>query len=161
MTEERFWSAYVRPALNHEEEDRVAWKVGTSTRAGIPDVCYRDKELVAWLELKRIHEWPARDATPLRLGLSVEQQAHLRQWGQGAGHAYVLLSIERDVKLLPWYTPDVIHRDVLEELDLAGCELKVIGVMLPVLLRSLMSPERGDEARVREAAWFELPEVGS
>jgi hypothetical protein len=158
MNEITFWSNYVKPALNSKHFDRVAWKVGTSTRAGIPDVAYRSKNLMAWIELKYVDHWPVRDTTPLTLGLSLEQQAHLREWcADGHGHGFVIVLVAQDVIVFPWYVHDVIERTNISSLAMAQMQLKEVKNLLARELDSLIFPGPG-MTKIRDAAWAILGE---
>lgn len=97
MNELGFWERRVRPVMHRPDRGRLAWKVGTSTRAGIPDVAWSNRYpsgdvLGGWLELKYL-EWPKRSSTPLRPGVSMEQRGHLMEWHEGGGWAAVLLGM--------------------------------------------------------------------
>lgn len=156
MNEITFWSNHVKPALNSKHFSRVAWKVGTSTRAGIPDVAYRSKNLMAWLELKYVDHWPVRDTTPLTLGLSLEQQAHLREWCEdGNGHGFVIVLVDKDVLVFPWFVHDVIERENIPDLTLSTMMLKEVKNLLGRELDSLIFPGPG-MTKIRDAAWVEL-----
>lgn len=155
MNELRFWTAHVKPALNSGPH-RVAWKVGTSTRAGIPDVAYLGPDGMAWIELKRLQAAPARPSTPLRLGLSVEQQAHLRDWCQNGGTAFVIAAIGDRVVAFPWYVSDVIQPENFREWTLLDLPLKDCKTLLgPKLDEILYQGEK--EPAAREAVWFAVP----
>tara|TARA_R110000851_G_scaffold9428_5_gene35078 strand:+ start:1248 stop:1664 length:417 start_codon:yes stop_codon:yes gene_type:complete len=122
------WNIHVKPALNFGT--RLAWKIGTSTRAGIPDVIYRNNGEVAFIEMKNLKP-PKRATTNITLGLSIEQRAHLREWGEdGKGHAFVLAAIGRTVRLFPWYVPNVIQRENLEDVTLISIPLEVCKIDL-------------------------------
>ena len=156
MNEITFWTNHVKPALNSSHFDRVAWKVGTSTRAGIPDVLYRSHSAVAWLELKWLPHWPVRETTPLTLGLSVEQVAHLRDWAHtGQGFSFILLLIEKDVLLFDWAIPNVIQRDNLDEVTLARLPLADVKKRLAKAIDSFIVPPT--PGPVKEATWMPLP----
>ena len=76
MDELGFWNKVVRPALHAPAQGRCAWKIGTSTREGIPDVAWTafHGAVAGWLELKYIRGWPKRADTPLRVDTSVIQR---------------------------------------------------------------------------------------
>ena len=155
MNEIGFWNRVVKPALNVKAYDRVAWKVGTSTRAGLPDVAYRSGPVFAWIELKYLDNWPARDSTPLRLNLTAEQRAHLREWcfeGQGSG--FVLLGVDSEILLLPWYTPDPIDRELLDDLVLGRIPKDEAQLNLGRLIDHHIFQR--EKARVKEAVWLTL-----
>lgn len=155
MNEITFWSKHVRPALNSAHWDRVAWKVGTSTRAGIPDVLYRSRDKVAWLELKWLPTWPARITTPLTLGLSVEQRAHLREWCTGGyGAAFVVLLIEKDVLIFHGAVPNVLQQANLQTATLLRLSLGEVKGRLGRELDGLLFPLPGE---AKEATWAPLP----
>jgi len=158
VTEETFWANHVKPALTSTHFGRRAWKVGTSTRAGVPDVAYRPPGQMAWLELKYVPHWPVRDATPLTLGLTLEQRAHLRDWCEDdGGRGFVVVLVDRDVLVLPWYVPDVIQRENLRELTLAQMALKDVKNLLARELDALIFANRGD-AKVTDGTWVDLGE---
>ena len=158
MNEIQFWTNHVKRALHSQHHHRVAWKVGTSTRAGILDICYRNEHgEVAWLELKRIPEWPARDTTPIHIDISIEQHAHLREWCEGdRGHGFVLLSIETQVILFPWYVHNTVEQDNIPDLELAGWERhKDIWTSLAPTLNSMMG---GQAHKIKDAFILEVTE---
>lgn len=110
MKEDSWWETILKPRLHAPAHGRVAWKVGTSTRAGIPDVVWSigDPNLAGraqprtsatpwrrsgWLELKYLDGWPVRQTTPIRPGTSLAQHGHLQEWAQGGGAAWVLLGM--------------------------------------------------------------------
>lgn len=155
MNEIGFWSNHVKPALHSKHMNRVAWKVGTSTRAGIPDVIYKSPlNEVAWIELKHVESIPKRKGTPLRLGLSVEQRAHLREWADGGGHAFVLVLIGHDVALFPWYVPDVIQRDNFDNVVIFKLPLKDCKTMLGAEIDKILT--QGAPNRPVEGVFTEL-----
>lgn len=98
MNELGFWTRRVRPVMHCPDRGRCAWKVGTSTRAGIPDVAWTNRYpsgdvLGGWVELKFLDAWPKRSSTPLRPGVSMEQRGHLMEWHESGGNACVLLGM--------------------------------------------------------------------
>ena len=155
MTEETFWANHVKPALTSEHFGRRAWKVGTSTRAGIPDVAYRPPSGMAWLELKYVPRWPVRDATPLTLGLTLEQQAHLRDWcSDDRGQGFVIALVDTDVLVFPWHVPNVVERDNVATTTLLRMPLKETRNLLGRRLDELILPSPG--APAKDAVWIDL-----
>ena len=70
-----------------------AWSVENPCRPGTPDVNY----IEGWIELKHAEKWPARAATPLRLGhFTPQQRLHLRRRWHLGGNAYLLLQVDQD-----------------------------------------------------------------
>lgn len=156
MNELTFWSNHVKPALNSTHFDRVAWKVGTSTRAGIPDVAYRSRDRMAWLELKWVPDWPVRDTTPLTLGLTLEQIAHLRDWCRSEyGHGFVIALIGKEVLVFPHSVPNVIQRTNLDLVTLIRIPLKDTTNLLARELDAHLFPLLNE--LVKEGAWAPLP----
>ena len=154
MTEETFWTNHVKPALTSKHFGRRAWKVGTSTRAGIPDVAYRPPGAMAWIELKYVDHWPVRDTTPLTLGLSLEQQAHLRDWCEDdRGHGFVIALVETDVLVFPWHVANVIERDNVATIALLGMALKDVKNLLGRQLDELILPA---ELTIKDGIWIDL-----
>lgn len=97
MTEAGAWR-YLRAAVGdrwyaRRIEDRLA--------AGTPDVFYAvPGRCCGWLELKHRPAWPARAATPLRLGLTAEQRRVLLDLRAAGVPAWVYLRVGRDHLLL-------------------------------------------------------------
>lgn len=157
MTEETFWANHVKPALTSTHFHRRAWKVGTSTRAGIPDVAYRPARGMAWLELKYIPHWPVRSTTPLTLGLTTEQQAHLRDWCEDErGNGFVVALVETDVFVFPWHVPNIIERDNVATSALLGMALSDVKNLLGRQLDELILPKM---SRIQDATWVDLGET--
>lgn len=154
MNEITFWSNHVKPALNSKHFKRVAWKVGTSTRAGIPDIAYRPSGHMVWLELKYVDHWPVRDTTPITLGISLEQQAHLREWCEDeAGQGFVIVLIEKDVFVFPWHIHDTIQRENIETAAVLTMKLKDVKNLLGRELDALILPPK---MVVKDATWVHL-----
>lgn len=155
MTEETFWANHVKPALTSTHFGRRAWKVGTSTRAGIPDVAYRPPGQMAWIELKYVPHWPVRDTTPLTLGLTLEQTAHLRDWcDDDRGHGFVIALVDKDVIVFPWYVSNVVQRDNIATTCLLWLQLSEVKNLLGRRLDELILPPPG--APAKEAVWIDL-----
>lgn len=104
-----FWESWVKPLLHQPAQHRVAWKVGTSTRPGIPDVWTQWQPRPGrWVELKYEREWPKRASTPVRLDVTPEQLSHLRESeSSGPGTAFALLGVAHEWFLIP---VGLIHR---------------------------------------------------
>ena len=155
MTEDTFWANHVKPALTSNHFNRLAWKVGTSTRAGVPDVAYRPPGGMAWLELKYVPYWPVRDTTPLTLGLTQEQQAHLRDWCEdGHGQGFVIALVDTDVFVFPWHVPNIIERENVAEVSLAWMQLKEVKNLLGRQLDELILPS---PSTIKDGVWVDLP----
>jgi len=154
VTEETFWANHVKPALTSTHFGRRAWKVGTSTRAGIPDVAYRPPNGMAWLELKYVPSWPVRDTTPLTLGLTLEQTAHLRDWcSDDRGQGFVIALVDADVLVFPWHVPNVVERDNVTATCLLWLQLSEVRNLLGRRLDELILPR---PVTMEEATWIDL-----
>jgi len=155
MTEETFWTNHVKPALTSTHFGRRAWKVGTSTRAGVPDVAYRPPGGMAWLELKYVPQWPVRPTTPLTLGLTLEQQAHLRDWCEdGRGHGFVIALVETDVFVFPWHVGNVLERENVTAAALLWIQLSEVKNLLGRRLDELILPD--ELTVVKDGVWVHL-----
>ena len=77
-------------------------RVENKCNVGTPDICYalrwRGTTLQGWLELKHLAAWPARPATPTRLGIRPEQLLWAEAW---CGTVHLLAQIGREYLLLP------------------------------------------------------------
>jgi hypothetical protein len=135
--------------MHRPDRGRCAWKVGTSTRAGIPDVAWENSRarpdymypIGGWLELKFLEAWPKRPSTPLRPGVSMEQRGHLMEWREGGGLASVLLGMPDPKTKKPgalWYVlpPALFLLDAIpvEDLPLPW----VLGTDVALLYRLLL-----------------------
>lgn len=119
--EQRLWQ-YVRKGMAgrwhaQRHEDMLS--------AGIPDVSYAIDGVDGWIELKAIDRWPARDATPVRVGIRPAQVRWLSLRGQhGHGHCYVLLAVGRGAKaefvLVGWRDVPRLSTDTLTRVDIVG-----------------------------------------
>ncbi len=106
MSENNLWAKvrrnmvgpYWQEAQRHEDKlDR-----------GIADVSFSQRGRHGWVELKWATEWPAREATILRLDhYTDEQRAFLESKGKGGGNTWLLLQVYRDHLLFNW--PEAIH----------------------------------------------------
>lgn len=140
MDELGFWNKVVRAALHDPARGLCAWKIGTSTREGIPDVAWTAKwgAVGGWLELKYVREWPKRQDTPIRVETTAIQRAHLREWDEAGGRAYVLLGMPdlatgqpgRLGYLLPWDHDEAIHRDGLPDPIVMKTPNALLGALL-------------------------------
>lgn len=92
MSESRFWSYWLKPAL-HRPPSRFARKIQDHWNRGLPDVLYALEGRVGLLELKWFKSWPVRVSTPVRLGVTLEQQHFLDCWGQASAVGHVLLGV--------------------------------------------------------------------
>lgn len=95
MTERQWWSVHVRPRWHRPKDHCIALKVQDAVNSGFPDTvcCFNGRE--ALIELKYIHDWPARPSTPLGAQVSVEQMRHLDMWNSANGFGLVLLGVEK------------------------------------------------------------------
>lgn len=64
---------------------------------GVPDVSYALEGVDGWIELKSLSKWPARESTPVRIGLRKEQSIWLAQRAQsGNGRCFILVRVGRE-----------------------------------------------------------------
>ena len=120
-----------------------------------PDVAYRPPNGMAWIELKYVPHWPVRDTTPLTLGLTLEQQAHLRDWCEdGRGHGFVIVLVEANVYVFPWHVANVVERGNIATTALLCLHLKDVKNLLGRQLDELILPSPG--APMKDAVWIDL-----
>lgn len=110
MTENEWWSRYVKPRWHNLNRRLVARKVQDVTNKGAPDVdaCWFGEAVK--IELKYSPTAPVRAETKLtfsryskdepnkRTILSREQVRNLEEWASASGNAYVLIGVDK-----AWY----------------------------------------------------------
>lgn len=70
--------------------------IENSVGTGVPDVNY----VQGWVELKALHEWPKRAATPVRIDhFTPQQRIWLRNRWMAGGAAYLLLKVDGEYLL--------------------------------------------------------------
>lgn len=113
MTENEWWSRYIKPRWHNPGRAWVARKVQDVTNKGAPDVdaCWGGHQCK--IELKHAPKAPASDNTPLRFSrysndepnkrtvLSREQVRNLEEWMLAGGSCYVLIGVEKAWFLMP------------------------------------------------------------
>ena len=78
-------------------------RVENSVGAGTPDVWYGMHGMGGWIELKQIHNYPKRIATPLKFKrYTVEQVGTIEQFGRSCGRSWVLVQVGADHYLFNW-----------------------------------------------------------
>ncbi len=103
MSENSFWRTLAtnmarckgwREATRHEDKLQL----------GIADLSFVSKNgLHGWMELKKVHEWPKRDSTIVRIPHYTDhQRIWLKKKGEAGGNVWLLVKISRDVLLFDW-----------------------------------------------------------
>lgn len=121
MTENEWWSRYIKPRWHNVAIGWVARKVQDVTNKGAPDVdaCWNGN--VYKVELKYAAKAPTRPDTMLtfsrysrdepnrRTIVSREQERNLEEWNKAGGNAYLLIGIGK-----AWYFIDygVLERHI-------------------------------------------------
>jgi len=79
-----------------------AIRVENSVGPGTPDVniCLDGREV--WVELKHVHEWPARQDTLVDIGLRPDQVTWLGRRGRAGGNVWILVQVGTDYLLFWW-----------------------------------------------------------
>jgi hypothetical protein len=73
---------------------------------GVPDISYSHPEVPGsgWIEAKSVKEWPKRSTTTLKMKhFTPQQSAWIYRHGSVNKRTWLLLEVERDVFLVPWY----------------------------------------------------------
>jgi hypothetical protein len=115
MTENNWWSTYVKPRWHNLNKGWVARKVQDVTNKGAPDVDACWEGFSCKIELKYAETLPYRSNTKLtfsryskdepnrRTILSREQARNLYEWEQAEGKAYVMIGVGKQW----WFVPSV------------------------------------------------------
>ncbi len=91
----------------------------------------------------------------LTLGLTLEQQAHLRDWcDDDRGHGFVIALVDTDVLVFPWHVANVVERDNIGTVALLRMPLKETKNLLGRQLDELILPPPG--APAKDAVWIDL-----
>ena len=78
---------------------------------GTPDVAWGARGVDGWMELKALHDWPARPETGIDIGLKPEQAEWLTARGRvGSGLCFILVRIGRDWLLFHWSVARTLAR---------------------------------------------------
>ena len=105
----------------------VIRRIENAAGIGTPDVVYCLKGRAGWLELKNLHSWPVRPATPLRVPhLTIEQVLWLEEWVATQGRADTLLQVDRTYLLLDPVVTRRLFERALTQADIRA-EAKVVG----------------------------------
>jgi len=113
--EAAFWGAVRRSLV---AAGWLAWKVPAEIRKGLPDAFLMKEGWAAWVEMKYVPRWPARESTPVAIDVTPEQHAHLRDVREHGGNAFVLLGVEYEVFLLDDIAP--VQKKTRRELEVPG-----------------------------------------
>lgn len=132
MNEAGFWRTLKR-TLHIPEAGQCAWKVGTSTRAGLPDVDYCIHGAAGKLELKYAERFPPRSF--LKIRVTPEQRRHLDEWQACGGRAYVLTGVGQEWFLCRPDVPVEVTEDELRQLAVAsGTFADIARLLVPTLI---------------------------
>lgn len=101
MNEATFW-AKVRKAFNNRPHARARKLHAGMFDEGLPDAIYVVDGVQGLLELKYVPAWPAREATTVPCGLTVNQREWMADWVAHAGRAHLLLGVAQE-----WFLFDV------------------------------------------------------
>lgn len=104
MSENAFWHTLGKQMKLHE-----GWRQATrhedKLNLGICDVSFvNNARAHGWIELKKLHEWPKRESTIVRLRHFTDaQRIFLKEKGEAGGNCWLLLKVYRDVLLFDWW----------------------------------------------------------
>lgn len=96
MNESELWKTLNRKMKQDWEAERIE-----TIGPGVPDVYYTTTQgTMGWIELKHIHDWPARSTTIVRLKhFTPEQRNWIRKHGKLGANVFLLLQVSRDYLL--------------------------------------------------------------
>ena len=103
MSEAAFWQT-----LGKNMKRKKCWRQATrhedKLQKGIADVSFvSNSGAHGWIELKKLHEWPVRESTIVRIPhYKEEQKIWLTEKAEAGGNVWVLIKINRDVILFGW-----------------------------------------------------------
>ncbi len=125
MREERFWSGYLKLALNSPPY-YLARKVQDHFHRGLPDVLFIMRGKMGMLELKRIPKRPVRSTSMIPLGFTTDQKRWLVSGRRAGGSFWGLALVEET-----WYLLDPLAMErcawIIRDHDLDdGCPAIVL-----------------------------------
>lgn len=117
MSEKAFWRT-----LSKNMVKARAWKEATrhedKLQLGIADLSFvSNSGTHGWMELKKLHEWPKRSSTIVRVPHYTEhQRIWLKKKGDAGGNTWLLIKVGRDVLLFDWHVAqrvgEMIQKDM-------------------------------------------------
>lgn len=155
MSEARYWSDHVRPAL--APFGRLV-RVENAADLGTPDVAYCLRTApgapaaAGWIELKHLPAAPTRAATPLRIPhLTVDQVRWGEEWTAAGGRCWFLLraGTEHFLTQPPW--PRAIYRGEVTAAALADVAAVYAVGRFPAgrVLKALTADDKGFDFKHR------------